>query len=90
MDEYGFRRLLLPSQSSDLNPVESVWAKLKRKWSLKLLQAQGSIRLSNFEAELDSLVKAETQDCRNYRTAALDLYKRLVARATGQPEDVFQ
>ena len=71
--------LTLPTASSPLNPVEQVWAALKRHWATTVVALDGNVDMTNFEGILDQCIKTQIQgNCSKYADSVFRVFSSVL------------
>lgn len=61
LDELGIDILFTPTYSSPLNPVEHVWALMKKHWQDLLASKNGAVTSDNIATELSKIINDKMQ-----------------------------
>jgi transposase len=55
LEQYCFDTLFLPAYSCQLNPIERLWAQIKRRWGQTLLKKMGKITVPEAKDEINNI-----------------------------------
>ena len=79
LDKKGISVRFLPPASSPLNPIEEVWAAVKRHFATTILELNGDVNMMSFEQVLRQCIETHVQNkCSKYSTSIFEVYQQVL------------